>query len=191
MSEREKALSILKKLNDNGHQAFIVGGAVRDSLLGKNPKDYDISTSALPNQIADLFSDCGVAYIEAAQAYPVMTVSGIEVASFRKDMPGAKRENLSSMQIGATLEDDSLRRDLTFNSLYQGASGAVLDPCGQGLSDLQAKLVRFVGEAQERLDEDACRGLRAIVFAAKLDFSLEEKTKKALQGITLKFKEKK
>lgn len=186
MSEREKALSILKKLNDNGHQAFIVGGAVRDSLLGKNPKDYDISVNSPVGDILNLFPSGK--FIDPSQAFPVVLVDGVEIASFRKDVVGKSRRDLTSFEVSVSIFDDAIRRDISINSLYMGVDGKILDPTGFGFEDIRNKVIRLNGNAQERLMEDPLRALRVVRFAARLGFSLNNDCKVALSGAKVIFK---
>lgn len=175
---------VLAALQAAGHEAYIVGGAVRDLLLGKEPKDYDVATSALPAEVLAIFPEGKM--IDAAQAYPVVLINGMEVATFRAD--GKDRTDLSGMKVGATIHDDANRRDFTFNALYMARDGSIVDPTGLGLSDLREGIVRFVGNPAERLQEDPLRALRAVRFAARFGFTLEEGTKQALRNLRLSFR---
>lgn len=181
-----------------GYPAYFVGGSVRDSLLGLTPKDWDVATAALPEQIVETFSDIlllhdwapgpvNVKMIDAAQAYPVVQVQGFEVASFRADVKGASR-NENNMKVGASLLEDAMRRDISINSLYANRHGDVLDPTGNGLSDLSAKLIRLNGDPYQRLQEDPLRVLRCVRFAAKLGFSFHKDTKDALKSFQIFFR---
>lgn len=169
-------MSILETLNAAGHQALWVGGYVRDTLLGLAPVDRDVATSATPEEVLALFPHA----VNAAQAYPVVIVDGMQVATFRSDAPGAARRDLTSITTGATLEEDAARRDFTVNALYMDAAGNVLDPTGRGLEDLEHKRLRFVGGERQRISEDPIRILRAVKFAARLGFSI---TAYSLQAI--------
>lgn len=188
MSIYNEALEIIKKINVSGNQGFIVGGYVRDTLLGIQGKDVDLATNLNSNSVMDMFPDSKM--INASQAWPIVhihTENGpIEIATFRSDTPGALRNDISGIQVGGTLEQDATRRDFSFNSLYMDFEGNVLDPTGFGRIDLQNKIVRFNGCPFTRLQEDPCRALRAVRFALKLGFGFEEKTYEALRSFQIK-----
>lgn len=171
---------ILHTLNAAGHQAYYVGGYVRDTLLGGTPHDRDVATSATPAEVLALFP--GAKPVNAAQAYPVVIVDGAQVATFRNDAPGALRRDLGAITTGATLEEDAERRDFTVNALYMDADGRVLDPTGRGLDDLRERLLRFVGNERRRINEDPIRIPRAIKFAARLGFRLAAYSGDAISG---------
>lgn len=163
-------MTILETLNAAGHQALWVGGFVRDTLLGLAPHDRDVATSATPAEVLALFP--GAKPVNAAQAYPVVVVDGVQVATFRNDAPGAPRSDLSGITTGATLEEDAERRDFTVNALYMDAAGNVLDPTRYGLRDLESGWIRFVGNERRRIAEDPVRILRAVKFSARLGFAI-------------------
>lgn len=160
-------LDILEKLNLHGHEAYIVGGAVRDRLLDLPVKDYDMATSASPDQVEALFS--GSNKIFSQNGAPVVRVQQFEVASFRKDV-GLSRHGCSF--VPGNLEDDAHRRDFTVNALYETRHGTVVDPTGQGLTDIKLGRLRFIGNADKRILEDPTRILRFFRLAAQKGFSM-------------------
>lgn len=177
------ALAIMTQLESEGFEAYVVGGAVRDSLLGLDPHDWDVATNAAPEQILEVMPSG--TYVDPNQAYPVVLVYGIQVATFRADTVGADRKDAAAIQVGGTLLQDAMRRDLSVNSLYMTAEGKVLDPTGFGLQDIQAKLIRLNGDPQMRIHEDPVRLLRALRLAVTLGFDVEDATLQALKDASL------
>jgi poly(A) polymerase len=185
------AVRILERLTRFNHTAYLVGGCVRDLLLARRPKDFDIGTSATPRQVKRLFSNCRIIGRRFRLAH-VYFQSGkiIEVATFRAydgderegaDEPGRKDLLIREDNVFGTAEEDALRRDFTINALlYDVGSRNVLDHA-DGLSDLRRRLVRTIGDPEVRFREDPIRILRAIKFAARLDFQIEEATLEALR----------
>lgn len=148
--------NIIEALNYFGEEAYLVGGCVRDELLGFDVKDFDISTSASQETIKDLFGkDCKP--LISRSGAPVSNVCGYEVATFRSET-GTRHE--AKFEPG-TLLDDAYRRDFTVNALYKDLNGNILDPTHEGLKDIKDRKLRFIGTAQERLHEDPTRLLRA------------------------------
>jgi poly(A) polymerase len=162
---------ILKTLTENGHQAYLVGGYVRDTLLGRESKDIDIATSATPDQVAALFPDSE----KIGAHFGVILVKGedtsIEVATFRKDGVYENHRHPSSVSFTPSLEEDMKRRDFTINALAMEADGSVIDH-GYGCVDLDDRLIRTVGDPLQRFEEDALRMLRAVRFACQLGFTI-------------------
>jgi len=181
------AVKIVQRLARFDHAAYLVGGCVRDLLLERRPKDFDVGTSATPRQIKRLFRNCRIIGRRFRLAH-VYFQNGkiIEVATFRAqdgdDPVDANQADLlirEDNQFG-TLEDDALRRDFTVNSLfYDVANGNVLDHA-DGLTDLRRRLIRTIGDPTIRFREDPIRILRAVRFAARLDFAIEPATLEAL-----------
>ena len=163
----DEVLLIMDMLHMDGHKAFVVGGAVRDELLGLDPKDYVIATSAMPDEIIETFAsaDHDVKDIDAA-SYHIVNVNGYEVATFRHDIY-ANEETISTVPV-KTLEADLARRDLTINAMAISRDLELIDPYG-GRQDLLDKKIRFVGSASRRIMEDPCRIIRAARFKALLD----------------------
>lgn len=177
--------STLKTLNDAGYEAYVVGGAVRDLLLEEKPNDYDITTNALPEQIEELFADT----IPTGKVYGTITVVWhsedgmrselIEVTTYRKDSNYSDGRRPDKVEFGKSLEDDLLRRDFTINALAYNPEEGVIDYF-RGRDDLSARVVRCIGCADNRFKEDALRMLRALRFAYKYYFDIEDKTSKAI-----------
>lgn len=171
-----KVSSILAQCQNNGYYSVIAGGAVRDGLLGKTPKDFDIATEAHPDQILSLFpyaktvgKSFGVVWL------PIGKGRGVEVATFRKDGSYLDGRHPSSVEF-CKIEEDAQRRDFTINALYYDLrENEVLDFV-QGVSDLKNKIIRTVGSAKKRFGEDQLRILRAVRFAVMTGFDIENQT---------------
>ncbi len=172
-------LEIIKTLNDNGYEAYIVGGCVRDSVLGRKPKDWDITTSALPLQVKSLFSNCVDTGIEHGTVMVIKKGVGYEVTTYRVDgeyKDGRHPENVSFTR---KLEEDLKRRDFTINAFAYNDKDGCID-LFDGITDLNNKVIRAVGNPDERFKEDALRIMRAVRFAAQLGFTIEENTYRAI-----------
>lgn len=178
-----------KVLDSHGYEAYIVGGAVRDLWLGRQPKDFDLVTNATPGQIMEIAQFKRSKYKDTAQAYGVTrvkfmsqgTVNDIEIATFRKDIEahlGRKATKISY----AALEDDVLRRDFTINALALDPSTNQLIDYVDGIRDLDGKLVRFIGNPDERIKEDPLRIMRAIRFKNHLGFAYHAQTIRAINS---------
>jgi len=168
-------------LKQKGHKLFVVGGAVRDALLGKTPKDYDLATDALPDTIQSILAPY-YRTLETGKAFGiinVLTPSGeYEIATFRKDIGAGRRPDAVEF---TTIDQDVKRRDLTINALfYDIDTGEVVDLVG-GIEDLKKGLVKTVGSAEERFGEDRLRILRAIRFAARFGSNLDPAVDAALR----------
>lgn len=182
------ALNVLYGLKEAGFSAYLVGGSVRDLLLGHHPKDFDIATNAHPEQIKPLFRRCILIGRRFRLAHVYMGRDIIEVATFRADHSKAAQEH-DARQIGhlivrdnvyGTIDEDAVRRDFTINSLYFNIEDfSVVSYCG-GWEDIQKKHIRIIGNPQQRYQEDPARLLRAIRFAAKLNFTIEPESEKPL-----------
>lgn len=174
-----KAAYVLGVLTGHGFESYVVGGFVRDSLRGHRPKDADIATAATPEQVQGLFPDSK--RLETKQAYPVVMVDGIEVATFRLDVDAKSRHEVKTVQV-SDYKQDAMRRDFTVNALYMDCEGTVLDPTGRGFTDLQLGYISFVGEPADRLKEDPLRAFRAVRFAARLGFTLDPRAWEAIRS---------
>jgi tRNA nucleotidyltransferase/poly(A) polymerase len=174
-----KALAIVKLLRKAGHEAYFVGGAVRNHLLGLPAKDYDIATSAKPEETSALFPHC---VMVGASFGVVIVIDGeihTEVATFRSDGEYLDHRRPTSVHY-SSMKEDALRRDFTINGLFYDPIGKkVIDYVG-GQKDLKAGLLRAVGDATERFKEDALRLLRAVRFASRFDLEIEAKTREAI-----------
>ena len=173
---------IIKFLNDNGYEAYAVGGCVRDAILGKEPNDWDITTSALPEQVKELFHKT----IDTGIAHGTVTVMidrvGYEVTTYRIDGEYEDGRHPKNVEFTGNLIEDLKRRDFTINAMaYNGRDGIV--DAFDGISDINNKIIRCVGVPQDRFNEDALRILRTVRFSATLDFEIEEETYKAVKEL--------
>ncbi|MDH3450950.1 MAG: polynucleotide adenylyltransferase PcnB [Gammaproteobacteria bacterium] len=173
------ALQVLSRLHDAGHRALLVGGGVRDLLLGGRPKDFDVATDATPDEIKRLFRNCRLIGRRFRLAHVRFGREIIEVATFRGEHDGAGDGHvhhdgrIMRDNVFGTLEEDVQRRDFTVNALYYDfADQSVIDFVG-GMQDLRDGVLRMIGESDKRYREDPVRMLRAVRFAAKLGFRLE------------------
>lgn len=183
----ENALKVLYRLHKEGYEAYLVGGGVRDLLLGREPKDFDIATDAHPEQIRNLFRNCRLIGRRFRLAHVHFGREIIEVATFRAARTDDDDEGVDSDtglilhdNVYGTLEEDALRRDFTVNALYYNiADFSVVDYTG-GLSDLESGVLRLLGDPQNRFREDPVRMLRAVRFAAKLGFSIDPEVERIM-----------
>jgi len=193
------ALKVLYRLHQNSHTAYLVGGSVRDLLLGRRPKDFDIGTSAHPYQVKRLFRNCWVIGRRFRLAHVRFGLKTIEVATFRRKVTAEELAAAAVEPSGiatqpeapddsgmsspdrlvhrdntfGTAEEDAFRRDFTINALfYDIGTFAIIDYTG-GLEDLRARLIRSIGDPTERFHEDPVRMLRAVAMAARLDFAID------------------
>ena len=173
---------LLARLKQAGFSAYAVGGCVRDSLLGMEPHDWDICTSALPEQMQEVFS--GYRTVETGLKHGTLTVVmehvPYEVTTFRVDGDYTDHRHPDSVIFVDDLTRDLARRDFTVNAMAWSPDAGLQDPFG-GQQDLSAKIIRCVGEPEQRFDEDALRILRALRFAAVYDFEIESSTASALR----------
>lgn len=163
---------VLNELNKNGYEAGMVGGCIRDIILGIKPHDYDITTSATPQQVMEIFKDKQI--IETGIQYGTVTVmidhEPIEVTTFRKDSNYSDGRRPDEVTFSNNIQDDLSRRDFTMNAIYYSLQNGLYDPFN-GIMDIQSKVIRCVGNADDRFKEDALRVLRAIRFISKYDLS--------------------
>lgn len=177
----EAALKVLYRLKKEGYAAYLVGGGVRDILLGLHPKDFDIATDATPEQVRGLFRNCRVIGRRFKLAHVVFGQEVIEVATFRaQSESGDRRQSAQGMllrdNVYGSIEDDAVRRDFTINALYYNiADFSVVDYVG-GLEDLKKRQLRMIGDPEVRYREDPVRMLRAARLAAKLELNIESAT---------------
>ncbi len=180
----ENAVSVVERLQKNGHEAYVVGGCIRDLLLDIRPKDYDVATSATPEQVRNLFRNAHIIGRRFRLVHVQFGREVIEVATFRTDHKSTDRSGriLSDNSFGS-LEDDAWRRDFTINALYYDPlSGRILDHT-HGLHDIHNRLIRLIGTPEQRYQEDPVRMLRAVRFAAKLDFDLEYHSARPIRSL--------
>ena len=181
------AAYIIEELNKRGYEAFIVGGCVRDSLLGRVPNDWDITTSATPYQVKDIFKktvDTGLQHGTVTVLVDKEHAKGAEysyeVTTYRVDGVYEDHRRPSGVTFSQSLEEDLKRRDFTINAMAYNDKDGVVDIFG-GQEDLKRKLIRCVGKPSERFDEDALRILRAVRFAAQLGCTIDEETGTAMK----------
>lgn len=166
---------IIDTLQENGYEAYAVGGCVRDAILGREPQDWDITTSALPAQVKALFRrtiDTGIVH---GTVTVMLDKTGFEVTTYRVDGKYEDGRHPTEVSFTASLAEDLKRRDFTINAMAYNETEGLVDLFG-GEEDLQKGIIRCVGAAKERFSEDALRILRAFRFSAQLDFSIEEET---------------
>ena len=171
-------LKIQKGFKKNGKKLYVVGGAVRDAILGKSPKDFDLATDAKPDEVLKIAKDLGMKTVEVGKSFGVVMVGGHEIATFRKDIGKGRRP--SSVDY-TDIEGDVRRRDLTINALFYDIDRKEIVDLVGGIKDLQKKKIRTVGKAEERFDEDPLRKLRALRFQARLGGNLDKELLDALQ----------
>ena len=175
------ARQVIAKLRAAGHQAYLVGGCVRDLLLGAHPKDFDISTDARPDRLMDLFPQSGLVGAHFGVVLVRDAFAQVEVATFRSDHEYEDGRRPNAVRFENDPKADVLRRDFTINGLMmEPETGAVLDYTG-GRADLAGRVVRAIGEADARFREDHLRLLRAVRFAARLSFTIEPATFEAIE----------
>lgn len=175
----EDVLYILNTLNQGGHEAYIVGGCVRDTILNTPPKDWDITTSAKPEETKKLFSHTFDTGIQHGTVTVVLNHTNYEVTTYRVEGNYEDCRHPSIVSFTKNLREDLLRRDFTMNAIAYHPQEGYQDPF-QGMKDIQRKTIRGVGEAALRFQEDALRMLRCVRFAAQLGFSVENETYQAL-----------
>jgi poly(A) polymerase len=183
------ALKIIKQLHEGGYAAYLVGGGVRDLLLGGHPKDFDIATDAKPEEVRRLFRGARIVGRRFQIVHVRMGREIIEVTTFRghhnEEVTQTRNEDgmLLRDNVYGTLETDAMRRDFTVNALYYDLKDfSVIDYCG-GLKDLQKRKLRMIGDPTTRYKEDPVRILRALRFAAKLGFDIDSNTAKPIRQL--------
>ena len=175
-------LNILCALDSAGHRAVLAGGCVRDSLLGRRPSDWDIASSASPEEVLALFPRCVPTGIKHGTVTVLSGGGSVEVTAFRAEGGYSDHRRPDSVSFGCPLEADLARRDLTVNAMAMDAAGEITDPFG-GRDDLRRRLLRCVGEPERRFDEDALRMLRTVRLSAQLGFEIEPRTLEAIRAL--------
>lgn len=173
---------IIRTLNDHGYEAYAVGGCVRDTLLDRKPGDWDITTSARPQEVKELFRRTIDTGIQHGTVTVMMDRTGYEVTTYRIDGEYEDGRHPKQVEFTSSLIEDLKRRDFTINAMAYSHETGIVDEFG-GVEDLNAKTIRCVGDPMERFTEDALRILRAIRFSAQLDFTIEEQTWNAIRVI--------
>ena len=181
LPENALARDVIAKLRHAGHRAYLVGGCVRDLLLGISPKDYDVATDARPDRIMDLFPNSGRVGAHFGVVLVRNVFAQVEVATFRSDQEYTDGRRPDAVRFETDPAKDAQRRDFTINGLMMDPdSGEVLD-CVGGRADLRNGIIRAIGDPEARFREDHLRLLRAIRFAARLKFQIEPATFEAMQ----------
>lgn len=179
MQTLKQAKSIIKKLNDNNYEAYLVGGCVRDYLLDIVPTDFDITSNASPETIEDIFDKS----IPTGKKYGTISVvvdeELYEVTTYRLETEYVDNRRPEALKYSASLEEDLMRRDFTVNALAMDIDGNIIDYCG-GINDLENRLIKCVGDPSERFAEDNLRKLRAIRFASQKGFNIDYDTFKTI-----------
>tara|TARA_R110002073_G_scaffold161041_5_gene316699 strand:- start:466 stop:1761 length:1296 start_codon:yes stop_codon:yes gene_type:complete len=193
----EGALKVMSRLRSQGHQAYLVGGAVRDLLLGGHPKDFDIATDATPEAVNDLFRNSRIIGRRFRIVHVRFGREIIEVTTFRghhdsgsgdtgqgENSGNHSRQSASGLllrdNVYGTLEEDAMRRDLTVNALYYDSGKFEIFDHADGLRDLEGRKIRIIGDPEQRYTEDPVRMLRVLRFAARLDFTIDNDTATAI-----------
>lgn len=175
----ESVSYIIRKLEENGYEAFAVGGCVRDAILGREPEDWDITTSAKPMEIKAVFRRTVDTGIRHGTVTVMLDHVGYEVTTYRIDGEYEDKRHPKGVSFTTNLKKDLERRDFTINAMAYNERMGLVDEFG-GVRDLQNKVIRCVGDAGQRFDEDALRMLRAVRFSGQLGFEIEEQTKRAI-----------
>ncbi|MCH5210211.1 MAG: HD domain-containing protein [Oscillospiraceae bacterium] len=180
----EPVNDIIHKLEENGHEAYIVGGCVRDSIIGNEPNDYDICTSAMPEEVMSVFEKKFVIPTGLKHGTVTIVIDGnnYEVTTFRIDGEYSDNRHPDNVEFTRNITEDLKRRDFTMNAIAYSDSEGLIDPFN-GIDDIGHGVVRCVGNPDERFSEDALRILRAIRFAAQLDFEIESGTEKSIHKL--------
>src|SRR3989344_1910641 len=184
----EEIINIAEKLQKAGFRAYLVGGCVRDLLLGKDPKDWDITTNANPEEIQKIFPDSvyenkfGTVGVKTDSKEEKLKI--VEITTFRLEGKYTDKRHPDEIKFAKTIEEDLGRRDFTINalalSIAEGMAKEIIDPFN-GEQDIKNKIIRAVGDPNKRFNEDALRLVRAVRFAADLNFEIEEKTAAAIK----------
>ncbi|HEY6241479.1 MAG TPA: polynucleotide adenylyltransferase PcnB [Burkholderiales bacterium] len=176
---------VCEALQSQGYSAYVVGGAVRDLLLGLKPKDFDVATDAYPEEVHKVFRRSRLIGRRFKLVHVMFGDETVEVSTFRSRTASETDEHGRVLRdnIYGTREDDAIRRDFTINALYYDPASETILDYHHGLRDLQRKAVRIIGDARARYREDPLRMLRAVRFAAKAGFSIDERTRKPIREL--------
>ena len=165
---------VLSRLEEAGYEAYLVGGCVRDPLIGRDVSDYDVTTSALPSEVEEVFADLRV--IETGIKHGTVTVLSdgepVEITTFRTDGEYTDSRHPESVTFTRNIEDDLARRDFTVNSIAMSKDGRYVDPFG-GRADIERRIIKCTGDPDKRFTEDALRIIRALRFASVLGFEID------------------
>ena len=178
----DKVHKIINTLEEAGYEAYAVGGCVRDSILGREPDDWDITTSAKPEEMKRLFPRTVDTGIKHGTVTVLLGGEGFEVTTYRIDGTYEDGRHPSEVTFTASLKEDLRRRDFTINAMAYNERDGLVDLYG-GLADIENQVIRCVGNAEERFDEDALRMLRAVRFSAQLGYRIDETTGEAIKAL--------
>ncbi len=179
-TDEQNAVRIIETLHEAGHTAYLVGGYVRDRVRGKSPEDFDIATDAGPDRVRELFPRTIPVGVSFGVVLVIMDGTPYEVATFRSDLGYSNGRHPDAVKFGGP-EEDARRRDFTINGMfYDPVKDEVIDYVG-GREDIENRLIRAIGDPEERFAEDKLRMLRAVRFAAKLDFQIDPETTEAIE----------
>lgn len=170
---------ILDRLNQHSYEAYIVGGCVRDSILKRKPKDWDICTNAKPEDVLNIFNKTIPTGLKHGTVTVVINDVGYEVTTFRIDGQYNDGRHPEKVEFTSSIIEDLSRRDFTINAMAYNSEKRLIDPFG-GINDIENKVIRTVGRPYDRFSEDALRMLRAIRFTAQLNFNLDKETRKSI-----------
>lgn len=173
---------ILDTLNNKGYEAYIVGGCVRDVILKKSPKDWDITTEAKPEEVIKLFDKVILTGLKHGTVTVIINNEAYEVTTYRTDGEYKDNRHPTEVKFVSSLKEDLKRRDFTINAMAYNEHDGLVDYFN-GLDDLKKKIIKTVGEPKERFNEDALRMLRAVRFSAQLDFHIDEKILEAIRKL--------
>ena len=182
LSIPSNAEKILRILEENGYEAYVVGGCVRDSVLGRTPDDWDITTSAKPEQVKELFYRTIDTGLKHGTVTVLMDKEGFEVTTYRVDGDYEDGRHPKEVLFTSSLEEDLKRRDFTINAMAYHPDRGLVD-LFHGMDDIRNKVIRCVGRTLERLQEDALRILRAVRFSAQLGFAVEKETEDGIRAL--------
>jgi len=178
--EWQAAYSVIEQLENAGFEAVIVGGAVRDAILGRPAHDVDVATNAMPDEVKSVFNHTVDIGIQHGTVLVIVPAGSVEVTTHRTDGEYTDHRRPEEVQFVRSLKDDLQRRDFTMNAIAMRRDGSYIDFYG-GRQDIEAGVIRAVGDAQKRFSEDALRMLRAVRFSAQLGFLIEAETLQAMQ----------
>ncbi|MEB2301002.1 CCA tRNA nucleotidyltransferase [Lysinibacillus xylanilyticus] len=178
--EWQAAYSVIEQLENAGFEAVIVGGAVRDAILGRPAHDVDVATNAMPDEVKSVFNHTVDIGIQHGTVLVIVPAGSVEVTTYRTDGEYTDHRRPEEVQFVRSLKDDLQRRDFTMNAIAMRRDGSYIDFYG-GRQDIEAGVIRAVGDAQKRFSEDALRMLRAVRFSAQLGFLIEAETLQAMQ----------
>mgnify|MGYP004473195231 FL=1 len=176
------AEKILQTLDEHGYEAYVVGGCVRDSVLGRDPHDWDITTSASPEQVKEIFDRTIDTGIEHGTVTVMIDREGYEVTTYRIDGEYEDGRHPKEVCFTSSLEEDLKRRDFTMNAMAYNPSKGLVDLFG-GMDDMENHVIRCVGDPMERFQEDALRIMRAVRFSAQLGFAIDDSTRQAITAL--------